>query len=92
MATALASLLPSPAYAPAIEDDEDDIVQVPTAAPSQSVIIRTPVPPYGQRQGWKPASPDDFGVYECVLVGRLQLNMLQATEGHTRNAMSRNIH
>lgn len=88
MATALASLLPRPAYAPAIEDDEDDIVQVPTAAPSQSVVIRTPVPPYGQRQGWKPASPDDFGdggAYPECHVAQYPLDMgkKKASSGNT---------
>ena len=61
MATALASLLPKPSYAPTVSDDEDEIVQVPAVAPSQSVVIRAAVPPYGQRRGWKPTSPDDFG-------------------------------
>ncbi|TFY60078.1 hypothetical protein EVJ58_g5374 [Rhodofomes roseus] len=61
MATALASLLPQPVYAPVVSDDEGDALQAPALAPSQSVIIRAAVPPYGQRQGWKPTSPDDFG-------------------------------
>lgn len=55
---ALAALLPLPAHAPAISDDEDE---VPQPAPSQSVITRTPIPPYGQRVGWKPLKSEDFG-------------------------------
>jgi hypothetical protein len=51
-------ILPQPTYAPAVSDDEDDVQQF---APSQSLISRTTVPPYGQRPGWKPASPEDFG-------------------------------
>ncbi|KAG0697009.1 SKIP/SNW domain-containing protein [Suillus ampliporus] len=55
---ALAAILPLPTYAPAVSDDEEEVIQ-PT--PSQSVIIRTPIPPYGQRQGWKPLQAGDFG-------------------------------
>lgn len=54
---ALAALLPLPAYAPAVSDDEE----VLQPAPSQSVITRTPIPPYGQRVGWKPLKSEDFG-------------------------------
>ncbi|KII88154.1 hypothetical protein PLICRDRAFT_41291 [Plicaturopsis crispa FD-325 SS-3] len=62
MATALAALLPKPTYAPAVSDDEDDVQTVtPGPAPSQALISRLAVPPYGQRAGWKPSSPDDFG-------------------------------
>ncbi|KAG1756352.1 SKIP/SNW domain-containing protein [Suillus paluster] len=55
---ALAAVLPLPTHAPVISDDEEEVIQ-PT--PSQSVIIRTPIPPYGQRLGWKPLNPEDFG-------------------------------
>lgn len=58
--TFMYSLLPLPAHAPAISDDEDE---VPQPAPSQSVITRTPIPPYGQRVGWKPLKSEDFGTY-----------------------------
>ncbi|KAH6918428.1 pre-mRNA-processing protein 45 [Coprinopsis sp. MPI-PUGE-AT-0042] len=57
---ALASLLPSPVNAPAISDD-DSHVPIAPAAPSQSVIIRAAVPPYGQRAGWRPSGQEDFG-------------------------------
>ena len=47
------------------DDDEDDVVsQVQPqqqAGPSQAVVIRQAVPPYGQRRGWKPTSLEDFG-------------------------------
>ena len=37
-------------------------------APSQSLISRTAVPPYGQRPGWKPASAEDFGMSNKVII------------------------
>ncbi|KZT69814.1 pre-mRNA-processing protein 45 [Daedalea quercina L-15889] len=88
MATALASLLPKPVYAPTVSDDEDEAVQVTAAAPSQSVIIRAAVPPYGQRRGWKPTSPDDFGdggAYPECHVAQYPLGMgkKKASSGNT---------
>lgn len=56
-------LLPKPTYAPAVSDDEDDAIHQPT--PSQSLITRHVVPPYGQRKGWKPSTPDDFGAFDA---------------------------
>ncbi|KAG6882312.1 hypothetical protein C0992_012118, partial [Termitomyces sp. T32_za158] len=56
MATALAALLPKPRHVPlAVDDDEVDALaqQVVTALPRR--------PPYGQRKGWKPSTPEDFG-------------------------------
>ncbi|KIJ69183.1 hypothetical protein HYDPIDRAFT_179060 [Hydnomerulius pinastri MD-312] len=55
---ALAAVLPLPTNAPAISDDEED---VPRPIPSQSVVVRAPIPPYGQRKGWSPSSQEDFG-------------------------------
>ncbi|GLB34812.1 putative pre-mRNA-processing protein 45 [Lyophyllum shimeji] len=57
MATALASALPPPVHAPAVSDDEEEVVQ----AVKQTVISRPARPPYGQRRGWKPTTPEDFG-------------------------------
>jgi len=56
------SLLPLPTHAPVVSDDEED---VPQPAPSQSLITRTLIPPYGQRAGWKPLKSEDFGT--CLL-------------------------
>jgi hypothetical protein len=53
-------LLPSPVNAPAISDD-DSHVPIAPVAPSQAVIIRAAVPPYGQRAGWRPTGQEDFG-------------------------------
>jgi len=88
MATALASILPQPVYAPAVSDDEDEVLQVQATTPSQQVIIRTPVPPYGQRRGWKPTSSDDFGdggAYPECHVAQYPLNMgkKKASSGNT---------
>ncbi|TFK42445.1 SKIP/SNW domain-containing protein [Crucibulum laeve] len=58
MASALASILPQPVYAPSVSDDEDDVR--PTVV-NQAIITRAVVPPYGQRRGWKPTSQEDFG-------------------------------
>ncbi|KAG5637132.1 mRNA splicing protein [Sphagnurus paluster] len=60
MATALAALLPKPLHNPVVSDDEDEVVQQP-AQTSQTVITRPTRPPYGQRRGWKPTTPEDFG-------------------------------
>ena len=60
----LSRLLPQPVHAPVISDEDDNAVlqvQVQQAGPSQSVVIRQAVPPYGQRRGWKPTSMEDFG-------------------------------
>ena len=66
-------LLPLPLHAPDVDEEEEQEVQVvPSIAPSQAVIIRTPVPPYGQRSGRKPSSQEDYGasssLYACVLI------------------------
>ncbi|KAI0690591.1 SKIP/SNW domain-containing protein [Cytidiella melzeri] len=60
--SALASLLPQPIHAPEIDEEEEEVVQVaPSTVPSQSIILRTVVPAYGQRTGWKPSSQEDYG-------------------------------
>ena len=51
------SLLPQPIHTSSILDDEAEIQQ---QVPSQAVVTRTPIPPYGKRKGWKPTS-QDFG-------------------------------
>ena len=50
-------LLPIPVHSVSIEDDVDET----PSQPSQSLITRNVIPPYGQRAGWKPSTPDDFG-------------------------------
>ncbi|PCH37705.1 pre-mRNA-processing protein 45 [Wolfiporia cocos MD-104 SS10] len=85
---ALASLLPKPIFAPSVSDDEDDVQVAPAAAPSQAVVVRPVVPPYGQRRGWKPTSPDDFGdggAYPECHVAQYPLDMgkKKASSGNT---------
>jgi hypothetical protein len=56
------SLLPQPIHASVVSDDEDaPQTQFVAAQSSTSVITRVVRPPYGQRQGWKPSSQEDFG-------------------------------
>lgn len=62
-------LLPTPIYAPDVEEEEEQVVQVAQSsqsAPSQSIILRTPAPPYGQRVGWKPSTQEDYGEWLLV--------------------------
>ncbi|CAE6371128.1 unnamed protein product [Rhizoctonia solani] len=79
---ALASLLPQPVHAP-IEDEEE--VQAPvTTALAPAVVI----PPYGQRNGWRPSKQADFGdggAYpEChVAQYPLDLGKKKANPGNT---------
>ncbi|KAH9857193.1 pre-mRNA-processing protein 45 [Lenzites betulinus] len=79
---ALASLLPTPVNAPVVSDEDDEIVLQPPiqqqAGPSQAVVIRQAVPPYGQRRGWKPTSLEDFGdggAYPECHVAQYPLNL-----------------
>ncbi|EGN95662.1 hypothetical protein SERLA73DRAFT_186813 [Serpula lacrymans var. lacrymans S7.3] len=53
---ALAAVLPQPTFGP-VSDDEEEIQQTP----SQSLVTRISIPPYGQRVGWRPKGPEDFG-------------------------------
>ncbi|KAH7889512.1 SKIP/SNW domain-containing protein [Phlebopus sp. FC_14] len=54
---ALSAVLPLPSYAPVVSDDEEESRQIPT----QAVVARQLIPPYGKRKGWKPTSQEDFG-------------------------------
>ncbi|KAK0239791.1 SKIP/SNW domain-containing protein [Armillaria nabsnona] len=86
---ALAALLPKPVYEAVISDDEEDIVRPSAPSQSQQVIsTRIPVPPYGQRQGWKPTRPEDYGdggAYpEChVAQYPLEMGRKKASSGNT---------
>ncbi|KAJ7137731.1 SKIP/SNW domain-containing protein [Mycena epipterygia] len=83
---ALAALLPQPIYTPT-QDDESEISR-PSVAPSQSLIPRVTIPPYGQRRGWKPSSQEDFGdggsYPEChVAQYPLELGKKKGSSGNT---------
>ncbi|KAK0483999.1 SKIP/SNW domain-containing protein [Armillaria novae-zelandiae] len=86
---ALAALLPKPVYDTVVSDDEEDVVRPSASSQSQQVIsTRIPVPPYGQRQGWKPTRPEDYGdggAYpEChVAQYPLEMGRKKASSGNT---------
>ena len=40
-----------------VEDEDEHEVTAPTLA----IIPKSVIPPYGQRRGWKPTTPEDFG-------------------------------
>lgn len=87
-------LLPKPLHA-SVADEEDDvrtIQPVVQASTSQSVVIRTVVPPYGQRAGWKPTSQEDFGEYSAIPLFYPKSHSRQATVVHTLNVTLHNIH
>ena len=56
------SALPPPIHAPAVPDEEETLL-LPSASTSTPppVVHRQAVPPYGQRNGWKPISQEDYG-------------------------------
>ncbi|KAK0211060.1 SKIP/SNW domain-containing protein [Desarmillaria ectypa] len=86
---ALAALLPKPVYDSVVSDDEEVIVLPSAPSQSQQVIsTRIPVPPYGQRKGWKPTRPEDYGdggAYpEChVAQYPLEMGRKKASSGNT---------
>lgn len=65
----ITSALPPPIYAPAVPDDEE-ILQRPSTSTSTPppVAPRQVVPLYGQRNGWKPKSQEDYGACPLGLV------------------------
>jgi SNW domain-containing protein 1 len=54
------SLLPQPVHAPVISSDEESVLAVSSQS-SQTLVSRPTRPPYGQRNGWRPSTADDFG-------------------------------
>jgi hypothetical protein len=85
------SVLPRPIHAPAVSDDDDDIFPQPEPSTS-TVVTRTAAPPYGQRNGWKPSAPEDFGQSIWLLFAISELTTVQAMVVHIRNAMLHSIH
>jgi hypothetical protein len=57
--TRIHSVLPTPVHISSVSDDEDNLQEGPSEPQSNALISR--VPPYGQRRGWKPSGPEDFG-------------------------------
>ncbi|KAG6854740.1 mRNA splicing protein [Blastosporella zonata] len=60
MATALAAILPKPIYAPTVSDDEEE-EEIHKPIQQLALTSRPTRPAYGQRKGWKPTTPEDFG-------------------------------
>lgn len=56
---ALARLLPAPTQLTQQEADDDELER--TFSSMKTVVLRGSYPPYGQRRGWIPRRPDDFG-------------------------------
>jgi hypothetical protein len=79
-------LLPIPVHSATVEDDIDET----PSQPSQSLITRNLIPPYGQRAGWKPSTPDDFGTHRLVyyVSGGDEQIALKAMVVHIRNVIS----
>ncbi|ERS95620.1 hypothetical protein HMPREF1624_08136 [Sporothrix schenckii ATCC 58251] len=67
IASSLAQSLPKPKYtgedeeAPVRAQRGPRIVSAADLDETQVVLKRTTAPPYGQRQGWRPRAPEDFG-------------------------------
>ncbi|KAI9654757.1 MAG: mRNA splicing protein [Bathelium mastoideum] len=83
--TSLSKALPKPQYT---GDEEDIPVHAQTRGPrvigansteaSQIVLKRSGPPPYGQRSGWRPRAPEDFGdggAFPEVAVAQYPLDM-----------------
>lgn len=85
MAT-LAQVLPQPLNLPAVPDIHDDYT---AHEPSQAVISRPVVPPYGQRKSWKPTSQDDYGMRNSSSSTYKAHFFLQVTVAPFRSAMLR---
>ncbi|KAF7322402.1 Transcriptional regulator Cwf13 [Mycena chlorophos] len=84
--SALAALLPTPIHAQSVEDEAE--IRISAAAPSQSLISRPTIPPYGQRRGWKPSTLSDYadgGSYpEChVAQYPLEMGKKKGSSGNT---------
>jgi len=56
---ALARLLPAPTQISKQEADDDDLERAFSSV--KDVALKASHPPYGQRRGWVPRRPEDFG-------------------------------
>jgi len=76
------SALPPPIHAPAIPDEEETVLR-PSASTSTPppVVPRQAAPPYGQRNGWKPISPEDYGACRLDLVWTFLTSPFQGDGG-----------
>ncbi|KAI9460028.1 pre-mRNA-processing protein 45 [Russula earlei] len=88
LANALAAALPPPIHAPAVPDEEEIFQQTTTSTLTPPVVSHQVVPPYGQRNGWKPTSQEDYGdggaFPEChVAQYPLDMGRKKASSGNT---------
>ena len=72
-------ILPLPINEPDISNDEQEEFQAPEPSTSSVVITRTVAPPYGQRKGWKPTTPEDYGPSLTVYAFRIETLMDEST-------------
>ncbi|CAB41231.1 Prp19 complex subunit Prp45 [Schizosaccharomyces pombe] len=79
----LSSILPNPDF----DDEEEDYVERETShADERQIGVKFHIPPYGQRKGWFPSSPEDFGdggAFPEIHVAQYPLDM-----GRKRSAKS----
>ncbi|KAH9997579.1 SKIP/SNW domain-containing protein [Russula vinacea] len=85
----LRNALPAPIHAPAVPEEEETL-QPPSTSTSTPppVASRHVVPPYGQRNGWRPTSPEDYGdggaFPECHIAQYpLDMGRKKASSGNT---------
>ena len=89
--TSLAAALPKPRYTGADEDLPTHTQQVGPRVVSaqdlestQLVVKRSGPPPYGQRSGWRPRNPEDFGdggAFPEIAVAQYPLDMGRKSAG-----------
>ncbi|THG99978.1 hypothetical protein EW026_g2489 [Hermanssonia centrifuga] len=85
---ALAALLPTPVYTPSVDEEEEVVQTAQSSSQVQTVVIRSVVPAYGQRNGWRPSSQEDYGdggAYpECHIAQYpLEMGKKKASSGNT---------
>ena len=96
--TSLSSALPKPKYSG--EDEElpthtqqkgPRVVQAQELESSQLVVKRSGPPPYGQRAGWRPRNPEDFGdggAFPEIPVAQYPLDMGRKGSSSSSNALT----
>lgn len=98
MATGLFASLPKPKYSGEHEQVPQHaqpkgprIVGPGVLDESQIVLRRSGPPPYGQRSGWRPRNPEDFGdggAFPEIPVEQYPLNMGRTGKGTSSNALT----
>lgn len=84
------SILPAPSQTTWDRDDERREQSLVSAAHRQLVLAQPIAPPYGQRRGWVPREPSDYGdggAFPEVHVAQYPLSMGQKGNASTSNAL-----